>query len=382
MDHVAKIWANSGDSHVVEPRDLFRTVLPADLAARMPRSVPDPDGRWETLHIDGREFRRRLSAGQLKDERGRTIMDRAPGANDPHRRLDDLDEEGVWGEVIYPSLGIWTASIEDPLLVRAGCEAINDWFAEFQSVSPRYVCTASVPLLDVGDAVREIERAAGLGFRALFFPVAPPRGGDDWQAPSWDPVWAACEAAALAVGFHIGTEPLEASETTGVYFRGPGGALMNYMETTYGGQRAVTKMIAGGVFDRFPRLRVLVSEGGATWGPFVADRLDEAYRQHRSAVRPMLRRLPSEYLHEHVYASFQHDRSAVAAVSAMGWRNVLWGSDYPHLEGTYGHTQETLHELFDGVAADVRERITLGAFAELFPHVPAAPATGAVAAVG
>ncbi len=147
------------------------------------------------------------------------------------------------------------------------------------------------------------------------------------------------------------------------------------METTYGGQRAVSKMIAGGVFDRFPRLRVLVSEGGATWGPFVADRLDEAYRQHAFAVRPTLARLPSEYLYEHVYASFQHDRSAVSAMTAMGWRNVMWGSDYPHLEGTWGHTQETLHELFDDVPAEARERITVGAFAELFPHVPPAPAT-------
>ncbi len=107
----------------------------------------------------------------------------------------------------------------------------------------------------------------------------------------------------------------------------------------------------------------------------MADRLDEAYRQHASAVRPRLSRLPSEYLYENVYASFQHDRSAVAAVTAMGWRNVCWGSDYPHLEGTFGHTQKTLHELFDDVDAPTRERITRGAFEELFPHVPPAPAS-------
>jgi predicted TIM-barrel fold metal-dependent hydrolase len=370
-----KIWANSGDSHVVEPRDLFTTALPAALAARMPRSEWDADGRWETITIDGRAYRRRLVGGRSTDEFRRAVGERAPGANDPHRRLADLDEEGVWAEVIYPSLGIWTASITDPVLLRAGCEVINDWFAEFQQVSPRYVCTASIPLLDVGDAVAEVERAAGLGFRAIFLPVGPPTSGDDWQSPSWDPVWAAVEDAGLVVGYHIGTEPLEASEQIGIYFRGPGGALLNYMETTYGGQRAVSKMIAGGVFDRFPRLRVLVSEGGATWGPFVADRLDEAYRQHRMAVRPELQRMPSEYLHEHVYASFQHDRSAVFAMTAMGWRNVMWGSDYPHLEGTYGHTQETLHELFDDVPAEARERITIGAFAELFPHVPPIPAS-------
>ncbi len=94
---------------------------------------------------------------------------------------------------------------------------------------------------------------------------------------------------------------------------------------------------------------MLVSEGGATWGPFLADRMDEAYRQHGAGVRPKLSKLPSAFLYEQVYASFQHDVSGRAANWAMGWKNVCWGSDYPHFEGTFGHTQKTLHELFDDV---------------------------------
>jgi hypothetical protein len=90
-------------------------------------------------------------------------------------------------------------------------------------------------------------------------------------------------------------------------------------------------------------------------------------------VRPKLSRLPSEYLHTNVYASFQHDRTAVAANTAMGWQNVMWGSDYPHYEGTYGHTQKTLHELFDDIDPAASRRIRLGAFQELFPHVPTPP---------
>jgi predicted TIM-barrel fold metal-dependent hydrolase len=149
--------------------------------------------------------------------------------------------------------------------------------------------------------------------------------------------------------------------------------VLNYVETTYGGQRAVTQLIACGALDRHPELKVLVSEGGATWGPFIADRMDEGYRQHGAAVRPVLSKLPSEYLYEQVYASFQHDKSAVAACTAMGWHNVMWGSDYPHYEGTFGHTQKTLHELFDDVDPVMRRRMTVGAFQELFPSVPAAP---------
>lgn len=375
-----KIWANSGDSHLVEPADLFSANLPADLAERMPRSVKDPDGEWETVYIDGESFRRKLpkidkilqnmAMPEGLDEDPR---ERAPGANDPDLRTKDLDQEGIWGEAIYPSLGIWAFNISDPKLVKEGVRVLNDWALDFQRHSPRYVCAASVPLLDVDDAVAEIRRASKLGFHLGFLPTRPPFERPAWQDPEWDPLWDAFAETGMVIGFHIGTEPHKPDARTGVYHRGRGGAVLNYVETTYGGQRCVTQIIACGALDRHPGLRVLVSEGGATWGPFIADRMDEGYRQHGAAVRPKLSKLPSQYLYEQVYASFQHDHSAVAASTAMGWRNVLWGSDYPHYEGTYGHTQKTLHELFDDVPSEARRRITIGAFQELFPHVPAAP---------
>lgn len=372
---MTKYWANSGDSHLVEPPDIFTARMPADLAERMPRSVKDDDGSHETLFIDGQEFRRRMpKADMLVDDEGHTVEQRAPGANDMQLRHVDLDQEGIWAELVYPSIGIWMSSIQDPELLAAGCKAVNDWAIEYQNHSPRYVCTATIPVLTAEHAVAEIHRAADLGFKAGYYSVTPGLGVEDWNYPMWEPVWAAMAETGMVVSFHIGTEAHDANSFHGGYFRGPGGALINYVETTYGGQRAVTKVIASGVFDRYPDLKVIVSEGGATWGPFIADRLDEAYRQHASAVRPQLQRLPSEYLYENVYASFQHDRSAVAAMTAMGWKNVCWGSDYPHLEGTFGHTQKTLHELFDDVDEATRRRITVEAFQELFPHVPPAPA--------
>jgi hypothetical protein len=152
---------------------------------------------------------------------------------------------------------------------------------------------------------------------------------------------------------------------------------MNYTETTFGGQRAICQMIASGALDTRPELRVMVSEGGSGWIPFIADRLDEAYRQHSAAVRPRLTRPPGEILYSQVYASFQHDyRSSVLAMTGAGFRNTVWGSDYPHFEGTFGHTQKTLHELFDDVPPDVSHRMRIGAFLELFPHVPQPPPDG------
>jgi predicted TIM-barrel fold metal-dependent hydrolase len=174
----------------------------------------------------------------------------------------------------------------------------------------------------------------------------------------------------MVAAFHIGGDPGEHT-----MYRGPGGAVLNYTNSTYSGQRAAMLMVASGALDRHPNLKVLISEGGASWVPFLGDRMEEGYRQHSMFVRPMLSRSPKEILFEQVYCSFQHESSAVQANRYMGYKNVMWGSDYPHMEGTFGHTQKTLHELFDDEPVEVSERIRFGAFEELFPHVKL-PVTG------
>ena len=364
-----KIWANSGDSHFLEPPDLFQQILPRALADRMPRAVRDPDGTKETVYVDGEVFVRPLPKpikdGEYKGETINTLAVRPPGSGNTRLRLLDLDQEGIWGEVVYPSLGMWANIIKDRVLVAEGSKALNDWaMEEIQLVAPdRLIATAMLPLLDVQDAVAETYRAKEKGFYAVYMPTVPPPGKPLYNADYWEPLWAAIEATGLVLTIHIGTD----GETT--VFRGPGGAVMNYVETTYGGQRATTQLISGGALDRHPGLKVLIAEGGAAWAPFLGDRMNEGYRQHGMFVRPMLSLPPKEYIYRQVYVSFQHDVTAVPALTGMGYQNVMWGSDYPHLEGTYGHTQKTLHELFDGVDEKIRHRITVGAFLDLFPHI-------------
>jgi predicted TIM-barrel fold metal-dependent hydrolase len=370
-----KMWANSGDSHFLEPVDLWSQILPAKLAERMPRS--EIDGDEEIVHVDGKSFRRQLPRVLTKKVDGdMTIADlsaRPPGARDVRARLRDLDDEGIWAEVIYPSLGLWNPLVRDPELVRLACQAENEWIAsEIQGVAPdRLVPTAQLPLLTIEHAVDEVAHVAAIGLHAVCLPSGVGEGMDDYHRDSWEPLWSAIEAAGLVLTFHIGSD---GSDMNTAVFGGPGGAVLNYVETTYGGQRCAMKLVASGVLDRHPDLKVLISEGGATWVPFVGDRMNEGYRQHGMFVRPKLSALPKEFLYRQVYASFQHDETAPAANWAMGYRNVMWGSDYPHLEGTFGHTQKTLHELFDDLEPEIRERITRGAFKELFPHVSDPPA--------
>jgi len=383
VDQATKLWAHSGDSHFIEPPDLWRQILPESLAARMPWSEITGDNE-ETVHIDGKHYVRALPRISTKTAGGMTMAElssRPAGTRDLSARLGDLDQEGIWGEVVYSSLGLWENSIEDRELIRIAAAAENEWKAsEAQAIAPdRLVLVASLPLRNLDDAIAEARHAADLGLHAVGLPAPgmPNSPTYDHSVPTlnddhWEPLWATLEDLGLIGAFHIGGDPGEYT-----LYRGPGGAVLNHTNSTYSGQRAAMLMVASGALDRHRGLRILVSEGGASWVPFLGDRMEEAYRQHNMFVRPALSRSPRDILFEQVYTSFQHDRSAIPAMTSMGYDKILWGSDYPHLEGTYGHTQETLHELFDDQPPDVTHRITQGAFKELFPHVSNPPSTRA-----
>jgi predicted TIM-barrel fold metal-dependent hydrolase len=370
-----KLWANSGDSHYNEPPDLY-DALPQDLRERMPRSVKSEDGTYETIYVDGTSFKRPMPRiGIVKGKKGRTLSEalQAPGARDFTIRRQDLDDEGIWGEVIYASVGFWNSMITDPHLIGEAVKVVNDWSADVQRQSIRHVMPAQVSALDIDDAVAEVERCAGLGLKALGLPPGAPKGVPAFNRHDWDPLWDAAEETGMVLTVHTGPPVGEDP----VHHHGPGAGTMNYLYACYGGMDMAAMMAASGILDKRPGLKLLISEAGASWLPFIADRLDEAFRQHSEFVRDELTKAPGEVVREQVYASFQHDPTAVLTVSAMGFRNVMWGSDYPHIEGTFGHTQTTLHELFDDQTPEVSYRVRQGAFLELFPHVGKPPLEGA-----
>jgi predicted TIM-barrel fold metal-dependent hydrolase len=372
---MTKLWTSSGDSHFLEPPNLFREHLPREMADRLPRSEKISDTE-EIVHIDGRQIRRNLPrpkeatakkiaafrAAQFSEEQG------LRGSGDAKVRLEALDDQGVWGEVVFPSLGLWYNEIGSPDLVAAAARVLNDYVHdELIRTSPRFVPTATLPLQSVEASIAEVERVTELGFQAVFLPTGTPDGMPYWSDETWDPLWDVCAETGQVLAWHIGTE------NGGRLYRGRGGSLLNYVQTSFGGQAAAVAMIASGTLERLPSLKVLISEGGATWAPFVGDRMNEFRRQQPMWDEGLLSMEPKDYLNRQVYASFQHDVTAVPTMTAMGYRNVMFGTDYPHLEGTYPHTQKVLHELLDGVDPAVSDRIRLGAFAELFPRVGRPP---------
>jgi predicted TIM-barrel fold metal-dependent hydrolase len=116
----------------------------------------------------------------------------------------------------------------------------------------------------------------------------------------------------------------------------------------------VMALVAGGVLDRFPQVKVCFVESGASWLAAVAERMDEVYEAHEPFVRPKLSLTPREIIQRQVACSFQTDRACIMARSVTGTQSLLWGADYPHHEGTFPRSKEVLAHLFDGI--DISEQ--------------------------
>jgi predicted TIM-barrel fold metal-dependent hydrolase len=354
-----KIWINSADDHLTEPADIW---VQAGLSERSMKLAPYSkiENDRESYYCEGKEiFRVPMAMSEALHP---------PGADDLRLRMNDLDKEGIWASVSFPSVGIWTTAMTDRAAHLECVQAYNDWCAsEVMAVSPRLIPAGVIPLLDFNDALKETERLLQKGFQTVFLPTTLPRdlGYNDER---WEPLWSLIEEAGVPISFHIGTGPMPKIQA-----RGAGGAVINYFDTCVPAQRTVAHLVASGALDRHPRLRVLVAEGGCSWIPALVDRLTEAYRQHHAFVRPKLNREIKEIVYSQVFTSFQNDESAIPAIEGMGYRNVLWGCDYPHLEGTFPNTQETLRRILDGVPADIQRLVTQENFYALFPQAPRCP---------
>jgi len=146
------------------------------------------------------------------------------------------------------------------------------------------------------------------------------------------------------------------------YGSGPEAIALVFCETDFFTRRALWFLIFAGVFERFPRLRLAITEQRAHWVPPMLEELDSIYRSARSAeVRKHLPRLPSEYFASNCFvgASFM-SRPECALRHRMGVDRLMWGSDYPHSEGVWPWVNEGLRWTFNGVAKPEAERMLGG----------------------
>ena len=305
---------------------------------------------------------------------------------DSARRLNDLEDDGIIAEVIYPntippfypssSLTYQPPAADSGNLARrwAGLQAHNRWLADFCADAPgRRAGIAQILLHDIDAAVAEIHwaRAAGLTGGVLLPGVPPGSAVPQLFSSYYEPIWAACEETGMPVNHHGGSAnpPMDGT---------PEGTVTFLLEVTWFSHRALTHLIVGGALERHPNLQLVFTEQGTAWVPGELERLDYFFHRMRTAVgsqehiwgAPVVDKLsltPSEYWARqcHVAASFMR-RSEMPARHTVGVDRIMWGSDYPHREASFPWTTEALRQAYGGFDRAEVEMMLSGNAAALY----------------
>ncbi len=286
------------------------------------------------------------------------------GGWDAAHRDKELDADGVAGEILFPvsdavagstsapfGAGLSMSADVEPELMLAGARAHNRWLAELCAVAPeRRGGVALAPILhDPDAAVAEIEWAREHGLRggilipSLWGKYAP------YYDERYDPVWAACQGLDMPVHTHSGAAGGEYGDNIGLYTT----------ETTWWSARPLWFLIWSGVFERYPRLKFVVTECLTSWVPELLWRMDTGYmREHGSKklahnLERKLTMKPSEYFDRNCFmGASTMKRREIALRYEIGVGNIMWGNDFPHPEGTWPHTTEWLRSAFSDVPED------------------------------
>jgi predicted TIM-barrel fold metal-dependent hydrolase len=347
----------SMDSHVVEPRTLWQEGLPARFKDRALRAERR-DG-YLVMTADSKDLHR-MQIGDGNSDNPRI------GGTSPELRFQDMRKDGIDGELIFPNLGMMTYAIDDGELSFACMQVYNDWLIKnFGAFPDTFVPTAVLPMRDVAQTLDEFKRVVALGYRSVMLPTLPPLGLR-YNNKEFDPIWAYAQDKGIPLAFHV------ASGLTPITERGPGAAIVNYMRLGFATEELVTYMVAGGALDRHPGLTMVVIEAGASWMAGLGERLDEVHEAHQYYVKPKLSRKPSEILFSQVKATFQFDRACLKTIDMTGHRCLMWASDYPHMEGTFPHSQQVIEKVFAGfeLPEGVKRDILGGTAARLYGIEP------------
>ena len=281
-----------------------------------------------------------------------------------------MARDGVVGEVVYPTIGARLYSIVGGDLLSACARAGNDWMAEFAAARPEtFKGIAMLNTDDVADAVGELERVAAKGLSGAMIPTYPGEARP-YDHPDYEPLWAAAQDHGLPLGFHIASARAGPGHVSVFAGDGRGAGAAAYRATQdYWMRRSLAAMIYAGVFERFPRLVVAIVEHELAWMPHFLQMMDRTYTElsQTAPYRFKDAKLPSDFFRTNIYTSFQEDRLGIAAVPPLiGMETLMWGSDYPHAEGTWPHSQKFLADILSEVAPADRHRLVHANVAGLY----------------
>ncbi|MEZ5167720.1 MAG: amidohydrolase family protein [Acidimicrobiales bacterium] len=367
----------SVDDHIVEPPHAFEGRFPAALADRAPKVVEQDDGS-EAWVFEGEVMPNvgfNAVVGRPVDEYSfePTRFDQMRrGAWDIEARLADMDLNGVYASVCFPSFlpGFAGQRLQqlagDPDLALACVRAWNDWcIEEWCAHDPARMIPLQLPfLLDPEIAAGEVRRNAERGFKAVTFSEAPHLLGlPSLHTGHWDPLMAACEETGTVVCLHVGssgtspaTAPDAPSDTIGVLFFGY--AMFAAVDWLY-----------SRIPVRFPELRICLSEGGIGWVAGLLDRLEHV-RKYDTMYGTWndLTISPADTFRRNFSVCAIDDPSAFLQRDVIGIDNILLESDYPHADSTWPHTQEKIATQLAGLSEHEIRRVTWQNASELFDH--------------
>jgi predicted TIM-barrel fold metal-dependent hydrolase len=327
------------DTHQMEPAAMWEQYIEARFGDRAPRLEPR-GGRYpvavegEPLTAEGKypfstpDFLAALARGMQRFERARSA------AFSAESRLEDMDEQGVDVQILYPTVGgqLLGREFRDPELLAACCRAYNDWSAEYCRAAPeRLRWAAMLPLQEVPLAIVEARRAAAAGAASFYVRPNPVRGRNLYHR-DYFPLWAEIERLDRPISIHDSGSPHLPSFGERMDTHTTGHILAHPFEA----MAAMTGLVWYGVFERFPRLTVVHVEADAGWLPYLLQRMEQHWEFSGNAEHPEMRMPPTEYFRRNVFVACRGDERTLPSVVALaGDDNLVFNTDYPHPDGTF-----------------------------------------------
>jgi predicted TIM-barrel fold metal-dependent hydrolase len=339
------------DMHVMEPADLWLEYTDPKYKDLAPRGLE----RWvrdlAMVDVDGNPWGRppeppgQRGGHKFHEDQARYGEDQARGWSNTVQ-LEAMDREGIDVAILYPTRGLHTLARGDlaPDVAAALAAAYNDWMYEFCAADrSRLIGVGMVSPFDIGDAVAETERCVKqLGFRGIFM-RANVVTGRNWHDPYYDALWETLEKLDVPMGFHESNS--SAVRQVGEQFE-PSFMLRHTFSHPVEQMQALAAICGGGVLERHPKLRVAFLEGNCSWLPWLLWRLDEHAEMFADVWSPELKMPPSAYFKRQCYVSVDSEEHPVRhVIEDMGSDNIVYSTDYPHVDAHFPHSSERFLEL-------------------------------------